>query len=117
MHITSSRPAVRAFHAQEAVGCVGEEVVRGSSGAPLAQLLAALEPALRQATGGGAWQVGGLRGRGAGGGLELCTVLEALFSMGGLRPAGRSLDFFFVWVPVRVTSLRSGEEGRKRTGP
>ncbi|GLC49607.1 Pyruvate phosphate dikinase, PEP/pyruvate binding domain, partial [Pleodorina starrii] len=43
--------------APEAVSCVGEEVVRGSSGAPLAQLLAWLEPALRQATGGGAWQI------------------------------------------------------------
>ncbi|EFJ48915.1 hypothetical protein VOLCADRAFT_104469 [Volvox carteri f. nagariensis] len=39
-----------------AVSGVGEEVVRGSSGAPLAQLLASLEPALRQATGGGPWQ-------------------------------------------------------------
>ncbi len=42
---------------QEAVACIGEEVVRGGSGAPLAQLLAALEPALRRATGSGVWQV------------------------------------------------------------
>ncbi|KAG2439142.1 hypothetical protein HXX76_004509 [Chlamydomonas incerta] len=41
----------------EAVGGIGEEVVRGSSSAPLAQLLAFLEPALRRATGGGVWQV------------------------------------------------------------
>ncbi|GIL62435.1 hypothetical protein Vafri_16667 [Volvox africanus] len=41
----------------EAVKGVGEEVVRGSSGAPLAQLLSCLEPALRQATGGGVWQI------------------------------------------------------------
>ncbi|KXZ47751.1 hypothetical protein GPECTOR_33g633 [Gonium pectorale] len=41
----------------EAVAGLGEEAVRGSSGAPLAQLLAALEPALRRATGGGVWQI------------------------------------------------------------
>ena len=41
------------------MGGIGEEVVRGSSSAPLAQLLACLEPALRRATGGGVWQVGG----------------------------------------------------------
>ncbi|KAG2427905.1 hypothetical protein HYH02_014507 [Chlamydomonas schloesseri] len=43
--------------APAAVGGIGEEVVRGSSSAPLAQLLAFLEPALRRATGGGVWQV------------------------------------------------------------
>ncbi|PNW79708.1 hypothetical protein CHLRE_08g363874v5 [Chlamydomonas reinhardtii] len=49
--------AARLGIAQAAVGGIGEEVVRGSSSAPLAQLLACLEPALRRATGGGVWQV------------------------------------------------------------
>jgi hypothetical protein len=44
---------------REAVACLAEEAVRGGSAAPLAQLVAALEPALRRATGGGSWQVRG----------------------------------------------------------
>lgn len=42
---------------KEATGIFGEEVVRGSSAAPLAQLAAVLAPKLRQVAGLGSWQV------------------------------------------------------------
>lgn len=42
---------------KEATGIFGEEVVRGSSAAPLAQLAAVLAPKLRQVAGLGSWQI------------------------------------------------------------
>lgn len=43
--------------APESTGIFAEEVVRGLSAAPLAQLTAILVPALRQLAGMGSWQV------------------------------------------------------------
>jgi alpha-glucan,water dikinase len=43
----------------EAVAIFSEEAIRGSPAAPLSQLIAALQPALRSVAGLGAWQVPG----------------------------------------------------------